>query len=171
MAYLHELGKIYWHASFYCDFFDLAASINNDLPTQSRTETQDPLISFLQEQTGLNKKIIPKLVNNIANRAQDGGEVLSHHTAHDTSSTIHGLQSSENESLGSITSLPIMLGIQEQSGNQPMVVDIINNMADRDGLFYDETGADIVDVPKYDNLQFEEWLGIYGTFQNIFPSA
>lgn len=171
MTYLRELGKIYWHASFYCDFFDLAASIDSDLPTQSRTETQDPLISFLQQQMGFNQKIIPKFVNNVAKKAQDGDDELEQHADNNTRSRIRDLPTSESRTIGSSMSLPIMPGIQERSESQHTNAGMLNSMADSTRLFGYETSADIFADPRDDDLQFEEWLGTYGTFQHIFPSA
>lgn len=171
MTYLRELGKIYWHASFYCDFFDLAASIDSDLPTQSRTETQDPLISFLQQQMGFNQKIIPKFVNTVAKKAQDGDDELEQHADNNTRSRIQYLSTSESRTIGSSMSLPIMPGVQERSESQHMNAGMLNNMADSNRLFGNETSADIFADPRDDDLQFEEWLGTYGTFQHIFPSA
>ena len=171
MTYLRELGKIYWHASFYCDFFDLAASIDSDLPTQLRTETQDPLISFLQQQMGFNQKIIPKFVNNVAKKAQDGDDELEQHADNNTRSRIRDLPTSESRTIGSSMSLPIMPGIQERSESQHTNAGMLNSMADSTRLFGYETSADIFADPRDDDLQFEEWLGTYGTFQHIFPSA
>jgi hypothetical protein len=182
MVYLRELGKIYWHASFYCDFFELAASTDHGLPANSQMQTRDPLIAFLQQQMGHNHKTVPKFVSNTEKRIQnDDSEFPNPPVSRDqpagpcTSPSIRELEPSDSQVTGSIMLPPITSGIQERSemeaykSNQPMSVEMLNGMDDRNRLFDDDIGTDIFAVPS--DLQFEEWLSSYGTFQSIFPSA
>ncbi|KAJ9615918.1 hypothetical protein H2200_001995 [Cladophialophora chaetospira] len=49
MIFLRQLKDIYWHAIFYCEFFELAASIKNDQLRTEISEAHDPLASFLTQ--------------------------------------------------------------------------------------------------------------------------
>ncbi|KFZ04035.1 hypothetical protein V502_10464 [Pseudogymnoascus sp. VKM F-4520 (FW-2644)] len=52
MIFLRQLREVYWHASFYCEFFELAASI--DTPSSAPPiGSQDPLIKFLTQKVRL----------------------------------------------------------------------------------------------------------------------
>jgi hypothetical protein len=49
MIFLRQLRDIYWHAIFYCEFFELAASIKDDQLRTQMSEAHDPLASFLTQ--------------------------------------------------------------------------------------------------------------------------
>lgn len=49
MIFLRQLKDTYWHAIFYCEFFELAASIKNDQLRAEMSEAHDPLASFLTQ--------------------------------------------------------------------------------------------------------------------------
>lgn len=180
MTYLRELGKIYWHAGFYCDFFELAASIDNELPTQSQTQTRDPLISFLQEQMGHNKKMLPKFINTATKRAIDNVGEGSNAAEAPVRTNTHsnwepGPAPSDTRLTGDDFSLPFLSHPQDQSVNTVLgdmqAIDDANLAGIEDKGLFDNGIGDNIFATNDDDLQFEEWLSTYGSFQNIFPSA
>ena len=58
MIFLRQLRDIYWHAIFYCDFFELAASIKERRLMTHMSEAQDPLASFLTQRISVGDQLI-----------------------------------------------------------------------------------------------------------------
>ncbi|EXJ67275.1 uncharacterized protein A1O5_09288 [Cladophialophora psammophila CBS 110553] len=65
MIFLRQLRDIYWHAIFYCEFFELAASIkDHDLRTQM-SEAHDPLASFLTQRISVGDLMVLRHYQNL----------------------------------------------------------------------------------------------------------
>lgn len=179
MIYLRELGNVYWHASFYYDFFELAASVDNEFLEQRRSRTHDPLIAFLKQQISMRRSFARRSDDVLVKRAkrQSAAALSTCPFVEPELGTIDANQQTLNTI--SITET------DEQDGTIVASSEKTNEaekeyLTGTDGLDSSEevhhqygslTGANILNVTADEDLQFEEWLKGYGTFQNIFPSA
>jgi hypothetical protein len=177
MMFLHELGDIYWHARFYHDFFQLAAtfdtSFDSDSSPQLNLKTQETLMSFLKQRTGMRCRLPARarLENEEANTmpGQD-------------------LQQSDPETYHYREPVMVLGGSisdQDRYGNRaasilPSFRDIVDDGASLDGMRsgnhnastnLEEMSSDILDILTKEDLQFEEWLGAHGNLQNVFQSV
>lgn len=154
--FLRQLRDIYWHASFYCEFFDLAASINQSTPAPRDLRVQDPLIMFLRHRTGLGENTVPHLrkIRDTCSRIEPQSNSL----------VPDGLRTP----VGSVTT-------PQSSGEQTTFTSITYpgyspNLVARDSASMFWRGASAGGQSEV-GIEFEEWLGAYGSFQNVFPSA
>lgn len=162
MMFLRELGDIYWHASFYHEFFELAASANNRA-TPAINSVRDPLIEFLEKRSsarggygqiaagpqGFGNSKFPPTEHIIAQSSnsldtnRESAALIDTHTLNPLSLNEESLESAEHG---------------PNSGQAlPQVEDISNFQ-----IFNPTNDLDV---------RFEEWLVGYDQFQNIFPSA
>lgn len=77
MIFLRQLRDIYWHASFYCKFFELAASLDKSTMTANEMENQDPLASFLNNRVSLGDLMVLQYYRDIGNASRNGRRIGS----------------------------------------------------------------------------------------------
>jgi hypothetical protein len=184
MIFLQELGKIYGHASFYYDFFELAASIDNKFLEQRQSKTQDPLIAFLKQQMGIKGSPRRKGDNHPPSKGDRqsfmlpgpstvarayGAPAVDEEPSTNSSNERESYEIPNNEAY--TISTPIIYNTEE-------VIPASEANATNPGMGDDgspQFGASIsdsmLDVMAREDLQFEEWLKAHWTFQDIFPSA
>lgn len=76
MIFLRQLRDIYWHAIFYCEFFELAASINESRLVTHMSEAQDPLASFLTQRIWVGDLMVLQHYQNLGKTRGVGNEGL-----------------------------------------------------------------------------------------------
>jgi hypothetical protein len=155
MIFLRQLREVYWHAGFYCEFFELAASI--DTPSSAPPiRSQDPLIKFLTQKDSL---------RNQGNA--DGG-------TGSTPSNCH-LRSGYSRVLHNFNQLPLSPNSPiAQTISAPQSPEGCAESDQRTSLPISDMGA--VDASTVDGLcsegvQFEQWLEAYSNMQQFFPLA
>jgi hypothetical protein len=184
MTFLRQLGDIYWHAAFYHDFFQLAASIENDEIEQKESSSKDPLIAFLQEKMGhvgrmaqrnnhqSSKRIIRPLekISNMPSVENQGKDLATNISqTQPNTMNIDALGSFQNhsgvpEGSSTVWTETRMPSITAALAPQFLTIDSTDPALDwTNGSIYPITGDD--------DVEFEEWLTGWGAFQNIFPSA
>ncbi|KFY98686.1 hypothetical protein V500_01572 [Pseudogymnoascus sp. VKM F-4518 (FW-2643)] len=155
MMFLRQLRDVYWHASFYYEFFELAASI--DTPSSAPPiGSQDPLIKSLTQKLSLRNQ-------GIAERGT--GSVPGYR--HPPSGYFRALQNFNQLPLSQ--SSPIAQTVLAtkspegcaESNEGPSLP--ISDMGSPD--------ASTVDVLGSEGVQFEQWLEAYGNMQQFFPLA
>jgi hypothetical protein len=75
MIFLRQLRDIYWHAIFYCEFFELAASIKDDQLRTQMSEAHDPLASFLTQRISVGDLMVLRHYKDLE-QAADGNEAV-----------------------------------------------------------------------------------------------
>ncbi|OAL34069.1 hypothetical protein AYO20_06717 [Fonsecaea nubica] len=65
MIFLRQLRDIYWHAIFYCEFFELAASIKDHQLRTQMSEAHDPLASFLTQRISVGDLMVLRHYQNL----------------------------------------------------------------------------------------------------------
>lgn len=167
MVLLEQLGDIYWHASFYHDFFKLAASHSQEPTTHASGTEQDPLVAFFNDHMPA-KQLAGKGVElstqtTIWKRPSTATNAERHHIK------VTATQSQDDDAADQ-SSLPVTTA-EIQAGflatGPPLQTTPTVYETDPGDL---ELGdAAISDAA---NLQlFEDWLDEFGYFQNIFQSA
>lgn len=161
MMFLQELGDIYWHASFYHEFFELAASANNRV-TPAVNPVRDPLIEFLENRSSTRRgygqvATAPQSLGN--SNFPSTGQIISHSSSN---LNTNGVPEVLNDTFPLNPSRPNgesqeSAELGHDSGQALPQVESISNFT------FDQTNN--LDV------RFEEWLVGYDQFQNIFPSA
>lgn len=167
MVLLEQLGDIYWHASFYHDFFKLAASHSQETTTHASATEQDPLVAFFNDHMPAKQP------------AGKGAEIS---TQAPSWRRPHTANNSDNNPVKPTV-------VQDQNDDTADHSSMLVTTADiQDGLLATAPtlqtastvfGADPGDLELGDatisdptNLQlFEDWLDEFGYFQNIFQSA
>ncbi|OBT39591.1 hypothetical protein VE00_10555 [Pseudogymnoascus sp. WSF 3629] len=155
MIFLRQLREVYWHASFYCEFFELAASI--DTPSSAPPiGSQDPLIKLLTQKVRLRNQGI----------AETGGIVSVPGYGHPRSGYFRVLH---NFNQVPLRSSPIAQSVSDprsstrcaDSDQGPLLP--IGDM--------DPADASTADLLRDEGVQFEQWLEAYGNMQQFFPLA
>jgi hypothetical protein len=155
IVFLKQLGEIYWHASFYNEFFELAGSqsqTTRDMPSGER----DPLVTFLndrmpgrqqfckvlepQNQCGIRRRIVVDTVDD----EQLGQDTRPKGQSHVLASNESGLTVLPSE-----TTQTAMAHMTDPGSLDTEEVTLL------------DPGAQL----------FEDWLVDLGSFHNIFPSA
>jgi hypothetical protein len=141
--FLEQLGDIYWHASIYHDFFELALSVRAT-SAKSLSSAGDPLVAFLQRQMMLRNNGV-------------SGQKRTYIEATDAAS--------HDERLS--TALRVM---QEQGleNHQPIYDTPDSRRLITPGQTPEMTNPG---VSNSQEVQFEEWLDFGSGFHSIFPSA
>lgn len=155
MMFLRQLREVYWHASFYCEFFELAASI--DTPSSAPPiRSQDPLIKFLTQKVSLRNQGIA-----------EGG-------TGSTPSYCH-LRSGYFRILDSFNQLPLSPSSPiAQTVSAPKSPEGCAESDQRPSLPISDMGpvdASTVDLLSSEGVQFEQWLEAYSNMQQFFPLA
>lgn len=159
MVLLEQLGDIYWHASFYYDFFKLAAEHSQGPATYVNGQEQDPLVAFF------NDRVPPKqLYGRAADYSQsasrrrtpvgDDGEINAKPApapARDSGAAGYA---------STVTTSDVPEGYLAPS-TEPSIPYTLGNDLELGG----------VAIPDSNLQLFEDWLDEYGYFHNIFPSA
>jgi hypothetical protein len=153
MIFLRQLREVYWHASFYCEFFELAASI--DTPSSAPPAGfQDPLIKALAQKISLRNQGV----------AENSGAASVPSYSHP--------QSGYFRVLHNFSQLPLL-----QSSPIAQTVSNPRNPAGSADFIQDPplaiSGIGPVDASHTDMLsgegvQFEQWLEAYGNLQQFF---
>jgi len=178
MIFLRDLGNIYWHASFYYDFFELAASVDNENLDQQQHGTQDPLIAFWKQQMKARKDGRRRIDGIVAQRARrplaayDSSLPETHQSPMQREEVPRHREDprrsiSHNDNTGSEISSTVSAnstGILDGTANPAIL-----SATPRD-ILPENSMAESFDVTN-DDIQFEEWLRASGPFQHIFPSA
>ncbi|KAL6872086.1 fungal-specific transcription factor domain-containing protein [Trichoderma novae-zelandiae] len=159
MVLLEQLGEIYWHASFYYDFFKLAALHSQDPSTYVNGQEQDPLVAFF---------------NHLVPTKQPGGKAADYSQSASRRRTPVG-DDQENP----IKPTPTPVGDNGAADH----ASIVTTSAAPDGFsapvmqppipytLGDDLELGAVAIPDSNLQLFEDWLDEFGYFHNIFPSA
>ncbi|KIY03657.1 uncharacterized protein Z520_00348 [Fonsecaea multimorphosa CBS 102226] len=145
MIFLRQLRDIYWHAIFYCEFFELAASIKDHQLRTQMSEAHDPLASFLTQRISVGDLMVLRHYQNLGN----AGEVDDLHRTPAASPfyTREWPQNARTESYGH--------GIQGEISNQLSVA------ADPDHVYLNQTGS----------MNMNEWLAAHSRAGQSIPFA
>jgi hypothetical protein len=168
MALLEQLGDIYWHASFYHDFFKLAASHSQEPTTHTNATEQDPLVAFFNGHIIPTKQPVGKGAElSIQTPSWRRPPTANHTENNPIKSTTARNQADDvaGHSSVAITTADIHEGLLATASTLQTASTLYET-----GLGELELGdAAIADAA---NLQlFEDWLDEFGYFQNIFQSA
>lgn len=140
--FLKQLGEIYWHASFYNEFFELAAS-----PSQNTTETpngeRDPLVTFLNDRMPGRQQLCKVL------EPQNQGRIRKRTLVDNDEIGQSNMLASNEANLPALSSPSIMAEMPD------------SERIDTGDVTWLDPGAQL----------FEDWLVDLGSFHNIFPSA
>jgi hypothetical protein len=143
MMFLEQLGDIYWHASIYHDFFELALSVRAT-STKSLSSAGDPLVAFLQRQMMLRKN-------------GPSGHKRAYIEATDAASHDEGLSTA-------------LRAMQEQNlqSNQGS-----SATTESRHLISPGQTPEMMDPEAYSaqDVRFEEWIDFGNGFHSIFPAA
>jgi len=154
MIFLRQLREVYWHASFYCEFFELAASI--DTPSSAPpTGFQDPLIKVLAQKISLRNQGV----------AENSGAASVPSSSHPQSGYFRVLHNFSQLPLSQ--SSPIA-----QTGSNPRSSAGSADFNQDPPLAISDIGpvdASNTDMLSGEGVQFEQWLEAYGNLQQFFP--
>ncbi|KAL1968256.1 hypothetical protein VTN77DRAFT_2091 [Rasamsonia byssochlamydoides] len=148
MMFLEQLGDIYWHASIYHDFFELALSVRHS-PTEavSSNEDADPLVAFLRQKMmsrgGLNRKSSEGARNENEADCDDGISLRPTQAERISEDYNWVYKTSDSSRLG-----------PEQTAPAPEM-DVFT----------------VSDQPDQQDVQLDEWLDFGAGFHSIFPAA
>lgn len=162
MMFLQELGDIYWHASFYHEFFELAASANNRA-TPAVNLGRDPLIEFLEKRSSTRGGY-----GQVAAAPHSLGNSKFPPTGHmiaQSSSTINTSRVSE------VLNDTLALNPSTLHGESEETAELGHNSDQALPEIEDISNFQTFDPTNDLDVRFEEWLVGYDQFQNIFPSA
>lgn len=152
MMFLRQLREVYWHASFYCEFFELAASI--DTPSLAPPiRSQDPLMKFLTQKVSLRNQGLA-----------EGGTGSAPSYWHPQSGVLNNfnqLPLSPSSPIAQTVSAPKSPEGCAESDQRPSLP--ISDMGPVD--------ANTVDLLSSEDIQFEQWLEAYSNMQQFFPLA
>lgn len=159
--FLKQLGEIYWHASFYNDFFELAASCSQNTMATSNG-VRDPLVAFLNDHMPVRQQIGkasgPQSQSTSRRRTpvgdeEDDEQVRQSERRPGSKANGQGDILASNEA-GS----PLLSGPRTQT--------VMAQMPDSERLDTED-----VALLNLGSQLFEDWLDDLGCFHNIFPSA
>ncbi|KAH0495933.1 hypothetical protein TgHK011_009458 [Trichoderma gracile] len=159
MVLLEQLGEIYWHASFYYDFFTLAAEHSQGPATYVNGQEQDPLVAFF------NDRVPPKqLFGKPADFSQSASRRRTP-VGDDEDTPAKPMQTPSRDNAVADHAATVTTSVAPDGYSAPSTQPSIPYTLGDD--------LELAGVPIPDaNLQlFEDWLDEYGYFHNIFPSA
>jgi hypothetical protein len=177
MMFLHELGDIYWHASFYHDFFQLAATFDTSFDSNSfpqlNMKTQDTLITFLKQQTGIRCRLPTRarLENEMANTMPSQDLQQSYPETHSYREPVMLLKPSIYDQGRDENRIPSILPSSKEIVDDSAPLDGMSSGNHNDNTNLDGMSSDVFDLLAKEDLQFEEWIGAHGNFQHLFPSV
>lgn len=166
MSFLQQLSEIYWHASFYHEFFELAASNSQTTSAQTGASgARDPLVAFLNDRMPgkLAGKASEPHSQNVSRKrtpSDPGG-------AADQMSSARTGTSDGNQGNTSRGAVPRRNGSSERPATTPPPEGIL---ADPPVLGALVASEDVTLLESSGQL-FEDWLDEFGLFHNLFPSA
>lgn len=161
IVFLKQLGEIYWHAGFYNEFFELAASCSQNM-TATPNGVRDPLVAFLNERMPGRQqfgKALEPQGQSTSRRWTPVGVVEDDKQVNQTERRPGSKKNGQGDMLPSNKAgLPVL--------SYPPAQTVMAQMPDSERL---DTG----DVTLLDPgaQPFEDWLDDFGYFHNIFPSA
>lgn len=167
MVLLEQLGDIYWHASFYHDFFKLAASHSQEPMAHASGTEQDPLVAFFNDHMPAKQpagKVAELSIQTPSWRRPPTASNAENNPIKSTAAQTQDDGATDHSSMP-VTTANIQAGFLATAPTLQTTSTVYE--ADPGDL---ELGdAAISDAA---NLQlFEDWLDEFGYFQNIFQSA
>ncbi|KAL7947521.1 fungal-specific transcription factor domain-containing protein [Trichoderma barbatum] len=163
MGLLEQLGDIYWHASFYYDFFKLAALHSQSPPTNAPGQEQDPLVAFFNDLLHTKPPIGkgPELYSqNASRRRTPTGDDIEDGSAK-PAATPHRDDNAAVPSSMATTTAAVQAGFLAATTQASMPFELVS----------DDLELGNVAIPDTNLQLFEDWLDEFGYFHNIFPSA
>lgn len=164
MVLLEQLGEIYWHASFYHDFFKLAASHSQGPTTHVNGQEQDPLVAFFNDHRPTKQPVVkaPDLYGqNTSRRRTPTGEDIENNPTKPTPTLTGDDSIADHSSIATTTTATAHTGFLAPVTQAPIPYALGTDDLELGGVAIPDT-----------NLQlFEDWLDEFGYFHNIFPSA
>lgn len=165
MSFLQQLSEIYWHASFYHEFFELAAS--NSQAKSAKTAARgarDPLVAFLNDRMPgkLGGKASEPHSQAASRKRTPVGPGFADQMSSARHRTNHGPK--RNTPKGPV---PLHNGSSEQPATTPPPEVILSDPPLLELLVASE------DITPLDSggQPFEDWLDDFGLFHHLFPSA
>jgi hypothetical protein len=154
MIFLRQLREVYWHASFYCEFFELAASI--DTPSSAPpTGFQDPLIKVLAQKIRLHQGVVDN---------RGAASVPSY--SHPQSGYLRVLHNFSQLPLSQSSPIAQAVGNPRSSARSAdFNQDPLLAISDIGSVDANNTGG----ILSGEGAQFEQWLEAYGNLQQFFP--
>lgn len=165
MMFLRELSDTYCHATFYCELFDLAASIGTKDSCSGTQSVQDALINFMRQHMGS---------SNSPHYGSSSSTKIVAETPRNTNGLL--LQGDQHQ----IPEVNSFEQGQTHASNESETDDVRDHLVLSDGTVTDSGDAagdwgyidsEVPELSTNADQQFEYWLGAQGTFQNLFPSA
>ncbi|RFU75565.1 cutinase transcription factor 1 beta [Trichoderma arundinaceum] len=158
MVLLEQLGDIYWHASFYHDFFKLAASHSQGPTTYANRQDQDPLVAFFNDHMPTKQPVskAQELYRRTPTRDEIEGNPLN-----PTGTPSRENNIADHSSMGITATTSAAHAGYLAPAQTPIAYALGSDDLELEGVAIPDT-----------NLQlFEDWLDEFGYFHNIFPSA
>ncbi|KAJ5814848.1 hypothetical protein N7474_006625 [Penicillium riverlandense] len=142
IVFLKQLGEIYWHASFYNEFFELAASSSQNI-TETLNGARDPLVTFLNDRMPGRQQFCKVL------ESQNQSRIRRRTLVDNAENAQSNMLASDEAGLPALSSPSIMAEMPDSERLDSGDVTLL------------DPGAQL----------FEDWLVDLGSFHNIFPSA
>lgn len=164
MMLLEQLGEIYWHASFYHDFFKLAALHSQRSTANTHGQEQDPLVAFFNDHMPTKQpigKAPPDFSSqSVSRRRTPTGDGMESNPSR-RAATPNRDNTADQLSMPTTTSAAAHAGFLAPTSQTPAPFALGSDDLDLGDVVISDT-----------NLQlFEDWLDEFGYFHNIFPSA
>ena len=149
MKFLHQLGEVYWHADFYHDFFEIAASSSLAGPAQGTASVdQVPPVSSSSRQTQMMGQLQGEDKPKIGTKRKRKTGPIDH----------NAFLTSTPSDLTSMDPLP------------PSNLDELSPAQDQRSCLQGPPSVSREFFEQNDEI-FTNWLDDYAFFQNLFPSA
>ncbi|KAM0470414.1 hypothetical protein ACHAPX_009944 [Trichoderma viride] len=167
MVLLEQLGDIYWHASFYHDFFKLAASHSQEPTTHASATEQDPLVAFFNDHMPAKQPTGKGVETSI--QASSWRRPPTATNAEKNPIKLTAAQNQDDDTADHSSMLVTTADIQAGLLATAPTLQTTSTVYETDPGDLELGDAAISDAA---NLHlFEDWLDEFGYFQNIFQSA
>ncbi|KAH0524367.1 hypothetical protein TsFJ059_006891 [Trichoderma semiorbis] len=163
MGLLEQLGDIYWHASFYHDFFKLAVLHSQGPAAYTNGKEQDPLVAFLNDHMPVKLPVLrgtELYSQNASRRRTPTGDDIEDNPTKPTATP------SREDGAADLSSITTTTAAAQTGFLAPTTQASVPYE-----LGTDDLGLGAVALPDPNLQLFEDWLDEYGYFHNIFPSA
>lgn len=163
MGLLEQLGDIYWHASFYHDFFKLAVLHSQGPAAYTNGKEQDPLVAFLNDHMPVKLPVLrgtELYSQNVSRRRTPIGDDIEDNPIKPT------VTPSQEDGAADLSSIATTTAAAQTGFLAPTTQASVPYE-----LGTDDLGLGAVALPDPNLQLFEDWLDEYGYFHNIFPSA
>lgn len=167
MVLLEQLGDIYWHASFYHDFFKLAASHSQEPTTHASATEQDPLVAFFNDHMPAKQPTGKGVETSI--QASSWRRPPTATNAENNPIKLTAAQNQDDDTADHSSMLVTTADVQAGLLATAPTLQTTSTVYETDPGDLELGDAAISDAA---NLHlFEDWLDEFGYFQNIFQSA